>query len=154
VRYLKTYKSINESDVNMSLEFEDFKDIFIDIVDKYSNRHIFDQDRDLYELVMSFNPSFIDHNFDILGELSDFGEVNDPQIFDYDGIASRIEDASRELDNIKNTIDDCIAFNEKIKSLMNELNEYIIPSLTRFSNCDYIGIAFDSEDISIIYFIK
>src|SRR5690606_23513222 len=106
------------------------------------------------ELVMSFNPSFIDHNFDILGELSDFGEVDDPQIFDYDGIMSRIEDASRELDNIKNTIDDCIAFNEKIKSLMDELNEYIIPSLTRFSNCDYIGITFDSENISIIYFIK
>jgi hypothetical protein len=161
MKYLKTYKSINESTLG-ELSFEDFKDILIDIVDEYSESHEFieyseEQEDSYFGLYMNIQSKYMEYNFDILGELKDFGDHDDPQTLDhtnYVDIIDRIEDNRSDLQEIKDKIDECISFNKKMNSLIDELNSYIFPKLNSFSNCEDVRIGFDSEGIIIEFDIK
>ena len=108
MKYLKTYKFINESTFG-DLSFDDFKDILIDITDKLDNFDYYKQNN-LYQINIRTNiPDFL-LNKDV-----------------YDVINSK----ETELNSINKQITEM----SKLIELIKDIEENVITRLITFDNC-------------------
>ena len=158
MRYLKTYKSVNESTLG-DLSFEDFQDLFVDITDKWDDvsfREIKDIGDKFYGISIIINIEFIEGNdFDILSILRDFSNNDDPLVVseeEFVDIFDKIDDNIQNLYDLKDKIDSIMSKNKEIKKLIEEI-KIVYHRLKHFSNYKEIQLAFDYDEVSLYYCI-
>lgn len=159
MRYLKTYKSVNESTLG-DLSFEDFQDLFVDITDKWDDFNFYNHDEDF-----SFNIYEFSIGFDFGSTPSDEGRVNNDLDFIYHSDSDNIQDSIFNIENSifkeKNKISENITYlnsllktYDEIERFLLELKDHVVPKMVKFSNCEIVKLHVDKYDIILEFYIK
>jgi len=158
MKYLKTYKSVNEDTSLGELSFEDFSDLFIDITDMYKHEILdyHDEDTAYFEvkifIEMDLDGADIDYGFNYL---NGFGTVDEPdKISDFSEIRKYIMGEIPDLEDKINEIKTTIEASKKLHELLEDIESNILPRLKLFSNYSHIEVGFQDDEFCLLYYIK
>lgn len=158
MRYLKTFKKINESGTG-ECDFDTFKEIMYEITDDfsvvefndYSNEGFYDCWIDLRSKFRTYDG--FEMNFGYLAYIIEPYDLayNISHVLEDGKVYTVINSYLDKLHEVKSNIDDFIKSNEEVLKLFKNIEEFILPRFEKFDNFIQANVGIRYDEIRITF---